>query len=350
MTTSTTLVHESDAQRHHVRVQLPAKMIINDVSYDVKDWSTAGVRLQIKGKIDANIFKEKKIYDVKMLFDFVGYSLSIPFKIEICYIKDEDDCVGIRYIELNNEQTSIMQHLVSSYVTGELTSVGDLINVTGRNNFTKSRQLPEKADNNSASERMKRSLRKLFIFFISLFLLIYVAIGIYEQSYVISAQSAVITADNFSVNSSTGGILNYKKFRNGDKVMKGDMLLTVTSETGTITGIDSPCNCIIDKILLTSGTEVSKNTSVISMIPENAKFYIEAYVPYKKAIRITEGQFVHLGLAGSRLDMSGIIKTISVDETIQGVSKLIIHTKDNIPSSLIGTPAEVRIDTLGWTN
>lgn len=351
MTNAINIVHEADAQRHHVRVKLPATVEIDGIGYQTRDWSTAGASVVVSPEQSSSaVFAEGKTHNVRLIFDLNGFALAVPMKVEVRHTRaeDGDNYVGLRYIDMTQEQIVIMQQLVSSYVTGELTSVGEIIHVMSRNNFTKPRQVPKREDL-SARERFSILLRKAAVPVFSILLLGYVAIAVFEQNFVISAQKAVVTGEGVPVMAPAGGVISFKNLRSGDQVRKGDILMTILGESGTVIGVDSPCDCIVEDRLVSSGTTIGKGTSVLSLIPVDAPLYVEARVSYKDSVRLLKGQKAVLDLPGTSRDVAGIVSAISIDAGTDASARVTIRTSEKIPADLVGLPIRVRINTLGKT-
>lgn len=349
MTKATNLVHEADAQRHHVRVKLPAIVEIDGIAYQTKDWSTAGASVLVSPEQSAtDAFKEGKVHNVRLIFDFNGFTLVVPMKVEVRHTRaeDSDSYVGLRYIDMTQEQIVIMQQLVGSYVTGELSSVGEIIHVMSRNNFTKPRQVP-KRENLSSRERFSGLLKKAAVPVVSILLLAYVSLAIFEQNFVASAQKAVVTGDSVPVMAPAGGIVSLKDLHGGDRVRKGEVLMTIQGETGTVTGVDSPCDCIVEERLVGSGMTVSKGTSILRLLPLDTPLYVEARVSYKDSVRLLKGQKAVLDIPGSRRDMEGTVVGIFSDAGADASVRVTIRTSEKIPVDLAGLPIRVRINMLG---
>lgn len=349
MTNAANLVHEADAQRHHVRVRLPAMVEIDGVGYRTKDWSTAGASVALSpDQAGSAVFAEGRVHNVHLRFNLDGFTLDVPMRVEVRHARtgEGESYVGLRYIDMTQEQIVIMQHLVSSYVTGELSSAGEIIHVMSRNNFTKPRQVPRREDLTPA-ERFSALVRKSAVPVLSLLLLGYVAMAIFEQNFVVSAQKAVLTGDGMPVLSPAGGVVSFSKFQDGGRVAKGDMLMTVLSETGTVTGVDSPCDCLVESRLVASGSTVNKGTALLSLIPVDAPLYVEARVSYKDSVRLLKGQKAVLDVPGSSRNVTGAVSAISIDAGTDASAKVTVRVSEKLPVDLAGSPVRLRINTLG---
>lgn len=347
MTNAPNLVHEADAQRHHVRVKLPAQIEINGKSYAMSDWSTGGAQVKLPAQADPAVFADSKVHKARLVFDIAGFSIVVPMTVELRHVENKSDggLMGLRYIDMTKEQIVIMQHLVSSYVTGTLTSVDDIIHVMSRNNFTKARQIPKREEKLTPGEKTSLMIKRLAVPVVSILLLTYIFFAMFEQSYIISAEKAVITGSGMAVIAPAGGVVNFQDLNNGDMVKKGDVMMTILSETGTTTGVDSPCDCVIEERPVDAGTMIGKGTVVLRLIPLDAPLRVEAYVPYEEAIRLSKGQMVLVRLPGDHDKYSGTISSITIGTQAEARAKVTISADEALPSALVGTPVSVKINT-----
>jgi len=346
MTDALNIVHEADAQRQHVRVNLPAAITIDGKMFTASDWSNAGMSLSIDGKADMKSFKEGNIIGGVVHFELDSFGINVPMTIETRNIDKKAQTVGLKFIDMTQRQVSIMHHMVNAYVTGEITNVNDLIHVVGRNNMSNPRKIPSK-DNDGGFD-IGNLVRKGVVACLSFLLFAYVAIAIYDQAYVVEAQSATVVADGFPVLAPAQGVVGYKGLTAGTKISKGEALLTVLSDTGTITSADSPCDCIVTDQLVDKGAVVSKNEAILTLIPQNAPLYIEAFVPYEQALNLTKDQSVMVSGKGNAFKMPATIESIQLQKGAANNARVKLSTDGNIPADTIGMPIEVRFDTLGW--
>lgn len=347
MTAASNLVHEADAQRHHVRVKLPAKIEIDGKLYAMSDWSTGGAQVKLPADADKAVFADGKVHKARLVFDIDGFSIVVPMMVELRHVENKTDggFMGLRYIDMTQEQIVIMQHLVSSYVTGTLTSVDEIIHVMSRNNFTKARQIPKREEKLTAGEQVSLLFKKIAVPLVSVLLLAYVFFAIFEQNYIVNAEKAVVTGSSMALISPAGGVVNFQDLNNGDMVKKGDILMTILSDAGTTTGIDSPCDCVVEERAVDAGTMIGKGNIVLRLIPLDAPLRIEAYVPYDEAIRISKGQTASVRLPGAQGEYSGTISAITIGTQAEARAKVTIEPSETLPSGLVATPVSVKINT-----
>ncbi len=347
MTKTANIVHEADSQRQHVRVHLPAKIEINGDDYKIVEWSNSGASVSADNKNSLKKLNIKPAQKIVMIFDFDSFSLRVPMTAEARHTDEEKLLVGIRFVDMTARQISIMQHLVNAYVTGELSEVNDLINIVGRNNMGNPRKIPSKDQDNNFSAKIGQYGRKGLVFLVSFLLVSYIAVAIYEQMFIVEAQSATVMADGFPLTAPSQGIVSYKKTQNGDNVTRGEALLSVLSPTGTVTGADSPCDCIVTERLITKGSYVGKGEPILTLVPQNAPFFVEAFIPYGKALKIAKTDGVKIEVLGGEISIAATIESIQLNPDQANVARVKLIPNTPMPQNSYGLPVEVKIDTAG---
>jgi len=340
------IVHEADAQRQHVRVQLPAIMLIDHKSYKIKDWSVTAA--QVATLQDTDDLKTGKTYNSVMNFNLENFSITLPLTIRI-EKSDSGSSLVAHYQDVSPEKASVLQQLVSAYLAGELVSAGEIIHISSRNNYTQPRQLPKK-ESETAQEKTSRLLKTMAVAALSLLLIIYVFFGLYERTYIVEAENAVITGNEYAVKSAFSGPVNVKNFYTGQKVAKGELLMNVVSSTGTVRSIDSPCDCIISRQLISSGATIQKEDTVMMMVPQGAALYVDAFVTYEEAINIKEGDNVQISADGESVTFEGKVADVVPNAQDSNRYRVRIISNSKIENNLIGLPAKISIDTAGWFN
>ncbi|MCB9982179.1 MAG: HlyD family efflux transporter periplasmic adaptor subunit [Rhodospirillales bacterium] len=347
--TQPNIVHEAESQRQHVRVDLPAQVEIDGKLFEADNWSTGGVNIKVKDKAGLSAFKANHVYAATLIFNLDSYELRVPMSIEVRHISEDDLLIGARFDKMSARQISIMQHLVGAYVTGDLVEVNDMIHIVGRNNMTTERKIP-KRENDGIVGKVKGTFQRMLVPGLSLLLLLYVITSIYEQNYIISAQSAVVTGNTVALGAPSSGNVSYKDIKPGQKVAKGEVLLSVLSAGGVVSGVDSTCDCLVEQFLVDSGDIVKTGQQLVKLVPQDTPLFVKARVSYDDAIRLSKGEKAYILHKGSGLQISAIITSVNYKGGEAAASSLImLEPAEELSPELIGSPVEVKIDTLGLT-
>lgn len=342
------MVHEAEAQRQHIRISLPASIHINGINYPLADWSVGGISiLPANGQLPSGVTEGSNI-DGVLQFQFDGFALSIPAKMEAGFVRH--DKIGCKFNSMDRNQRSVMQYLVTAYTSGELVNAGDLLDVVARNNMTKPRNVPDPYAGLTSSEIAKqktiKGIKTGAVALISALLLAYILSSVYERLYIVKATSAQVAAQMMTVDSPSGGKIYYAPILPDMKVKTGQPLLSVTSLSGESYTVDSPCDCIVKKRLLENNRLVRKGEPALELVRPDARAYVEAYIPHKEAVKLSVQQQVMMALPGHDEYLRGTISIIQAGKGMDGNSLIRIEPNKALPPEYIDDPVEIRIDTL----
>lgn len=353
MVNNANIVHEAEVQRQFVRIQLPLKVKVGAEEYETIDWSNGGVALEwpeTMNRDQGTAFVEGKIMKGTLDFPFEEFDMSLPVDMEIRYVDRERHRIGCRFTNLSAQQISMLQYFVGAYMSGEVVRVGDVLEVASRNNFTMQRKVPSAEENLSSGQRVFHTIRRrsgmMMVYLGSLLLLAYVAGGLYERAFVVNAKTAFIEADVVKVQAPTGGTVFYQALDLGSKVQKGKPLVMVSTDTGSMVSLDSPCDCIIVSRSFNNYDRIKNFDSVIALAPDDIKPYVVAVVPFDEAVKLTKGQNAQLNFLGAGSRMKGKIENVLVNRGNDGATaKVYIKPATVLAAESIGDPVEVKIDT-----
>lgn len=138
MTTSSAklhLVHESEAQRQHIRLKIPARAEIANASYRVRDLSVGGVCIEgIPGAIPPG-----STVNMRLALPFESFTMTLDLNMAVEYHDAQRAIIGCRYESLTPDQLNLLQMIVRSYLSGVVVGEGEVINTLTRDNFMKPR-------------------------------------------------------------------------------------------------------------------------------------------------------------------------------------------------------------------
>jgi alginate biosynthesis protein Alg44 len=353
MANKVNIVHEAEVQRQFVRIQLPLKVKVGGQEYETIDWSNGGVALEWPQSMDreqSTVFVEGKVLKGTLEFPFEEFDMTLPVDMEIRYVDRERRRMGCRFTNLSAQQISMLQYFVGAYISGEVIRVGDVLEVAARNNFTTQRKVPAVDAALTPMQKFARNLRRrtgmAAVMFGSFLLAAYVVAGLYERAFVVTAKAALVTADLVKVQAPTGGTVFYQSLELGSKVQKGRPLVMVSTDSGAMVSLDSPCDCIVVSRAFENYDRVKNFEPVISLVPINAKPYVQATVGFDEAVKLTHGQSAQLNFLGQGKHVKGRVENVLVNEGSEsGTAKVLIAPEAELPPEYVGDPVEVKIDT-----
>lgn len=352
MKTQLAVVHESEAQRQQVRLQMPAQIEIGTDRLEAVDWSGGGMAIkwsETSAKSIQHGLTEGKILKAKLLFPFEGFDLSLPVDLEVRYVNAERERIGCRFTNLTPRAMSMLQFLVGAYISGEIVSAGAIMDIVGRNNFTKERKMPVAEEELSPWARFKRRVGKttasLVVLIVSLLVFGYLAMSLYERIFVITAKSAEVAADVITITAPTRGIVFFK-LQKDQIVKKGSPLVLVNSITGQTVSVDSPCDCIVKETLVAEQERASKGQPVMRLVDQDAVTYVNAFVPNEEVIRFGANQEAMIRLPGHSNYIHGVVKNLRTSSDGSSLTEVKIAPEIKLPATSVDDPALVKFNTL----
>lgn len=335
------VTHEAESQRQHVRVQLPAILTINQINgsterLNIQDISASGLSFECDEHV---LFKNTSSAAVR--FPFEAYSLTIMVKLHV--ISREGRTVHARFEEIDNEAHSVLRHVLSAYIAGEIASADELIHVVSRDNFAKKRDISKKE-----SASAFRSLFSMLLYsIVGLLAAAYLISSIYNVSFVSNSLAASIGGDTIQVNMPRGGTFhNYIK--NAETVSVGQNIGGYSwvryDEGGNAREeskiIVSPCNCFVKEHAVEDGALVGQGQNLFTFVPIDNPLFIDAQFSYKKSGNFNLGDEVSYQISGDKNRRGTIVKIKAQPETVV----VRIQSEEPIDGSSFGMPVQVKVD------
>ena len=363
----TNIVHESEAQRQHVRVKLPATLSFPKVKEPIKvlELSAGGVSFE-KGTLAMN----KGMTETCLLqFNLEGMLVGLQVKIQVRNIDSANGRVGCIFHDLGPQEINTLRHVITAYLAGELITAGDMIQTLQRDNFTKSRKNTQSAQQDTFMLKARALVGSACIFVLGLTAFFFVSSTLYNLYFVTKAKSAFVDSISTMVTMPREGTIQSLVPPDGH-VQKGAPIATFTStmlETlkghlnaeslqneqierlinsslkGTVT---SPCDCKVAQQLVTDGQFANKGANIFVLVPIADQYpLIKARFNYDDFSKLQPGDTVTLTIAGERLQKTGKIKTVAINTEHENEIIAEIEPDAAINASFTHRPVEVRIST-----
>ncbi len=129
------IVHETEVHRQHVRLKIPIQVEVDGVRYQVDDWSVGG--FGVESVITSRQAGER--FPVKLIFPFEEFDMTMRFDARVVYADQEHGRFGCAFLGLSKQQTDVFRYLVDAYLSGEVVSAGDILQVRARDNTAEAR-------------------------------------------------------------------------------------------------------------------------------------------------------------------------------------------------------------------
>lgn len=362
-------VHESEAQRQYARVRMPAKLFVRldgtTMKFPVADVSAGGVSIHLGNES----LRQGHVYNGRLVFKIDGFDFAVEVNFVPRNMGGQGDRCGCEFQDLGANEVSVLRYLITSFLSGELVSAGDVLNTLSRENFTKSR----KSKTNQAlgffasARAMIVSLVAMGIGFIAV---AFVGYQLWQIYFVTTAESAMVASENIPVRvpkdakvttlvkageqveagqaiaTFDAPMLSYvnELVGNGNYTVEQIEELLGQSVRGTLT---SPCDCKVLNLLPAEDQYMSKGEKLAVVAPTDASAHVIARFNFADGEELEEGQSVTLRLPGGNTQ-PGRIESLFVDSETPNQPgnsiNALIQAEKPLPMESVGRPIGVTVD------
>lgn len=357
------IVHETEAQRQHVRVKIPALLELDNAEkLEVKELSAGGLGFDTA----LNVFKVGQVKSGLLKFNLDGIFLSLQVSLQIKHIDPSTGRVGCVFTELGMAEVNSLRHIITSFIAGELITTGDVISTLKRENFTKSRNNGFKPDKQTNKNQIKAVIGSIAAFSAGLTALFFVLNTLHNLYFVSAAISAFVDSDRIVLTLPHDGNVT-ALIPVGSLVAQGEPLATLSSSvvdfigknidpnsietkkfkamlnTELQTSITSPCDCIIAKQVIANGQFGNKGYEAFILTPSKKQPFITARFQNKHFEHLNTGAIVTIELAGKKDVIKGTISDVEVDSKKPDEIIVTITPEKAIDITLINHPVHVAL-------
>ncbi|MEG1041397.1 MAG: alginate biosynthesis protein Alg44 [Pseudomonas sp.] len=370
------VVHESEAQRQHARVRIPAKLRYlgsNRETLDVKvdDLSAGGLSFHAKHPLKVGEVLRGRL---QFTVDKLGLAMDIEFQVRS--FDSSSGRTGVQFQNLEPRDIATLRHIITSHLSGELITVGDVLSTLQRDNFTKARKQKDAGAGMSAFGRLRAVTFSLGVFVVGVAAFGFIAKSVYGVYFVSHAQAGVVSVPTTNVTMPRDGTVQ-SLVEDGGRVLKGAPLASFSTSmldmlkghlddqqlepskveelfgkqmSGTLT---SPCDCVVSRQLVDDGQYASKGQVIFQLIPRTANPTIEARFSYRQFNDVKPGTQVNFQIAGDEAWRTGeIVSSTSLNsEDLSSDIRVQIKPQGALPAELVGRPVAVDSDSgpsLDW--
>jgi len=331
---NTRIVHESEIQRQHVRVRLPASIQFTGGTdrrqYLLEDLSAGGFSFRSPG--ERYTFGETFRGHLVVTVDTVAFSIPVGF--EIAGLNAEQNRVGCCFQDLGAKQIAALRHMISAYLGGELVTAGDMLATLSRENHAMARVVKSSSPPAGFS-RVRALLGTSLALVIGIAAFAYTVVRLYDIVVVTHATAAKVAARTYTITMPRDGTF-FSLLGPDASVKRGQPLGSFeTALLDVVAGVPgsfklspdelsqligqqlkgslaSPCDCIVQKQFVTNAQYVLRNQSVLELVPQGTKPYVLARFHYDEIKRLSPGRKVQIMLTGSRKSIEGTVKQLRV--------------------------------------
>ena len=341
------LVHETEVQRQHVRVELPAaRVMLNGNTYKVQNISVGGVQLQ---GVSAPLQKhEKAVLGLSLPFEAFTLNLNLPYVIE--HYDAKAKTLGCAFTALTDAQMSLLNVVIKSRMAGTIIDAGDILHIAGRSNLVKFKRDAEPTPLTSRQKLKRGSIFAAFLL-LGLTCTALIAGNLYERLNVIKTSQAYVYADTIIVKAPVNGEFQFMlgdsitKLRTGQRIGQIKTYLPESANGDDLiqssVPVLSPCDCFIVDSTIENGEFRLTGEPIMVLLPTENAPSVTAKIPLNRAAQVTKGQSAEITIEGERI--SGTVQTVEMPEAGNTHASVTIKTETPLPLSSLKKPAKVRL-------
>lgn len=365
------LVHENETQRRHARIKIPARLVVQSGQnepfvLEVQDLSASGFSVEDS----ANRLRSQQHYDGRLLFSFDNVEFALAVRFQVVNHQGEQTRFGCEFHDLGEQEIATLRLLITKFLGGEITRVGDVLSTMNRDNFTKGRKQQVSAGL-SGWQRVRALFVTLCSLAIGLLAFGYLAFQLYQAYFVTVARSALITEPQQQIRIPREANVSYL-VKVGDRVKRNQPLANLVSpiaaeipgmlaRTGMDaknlqllinsqinTTVDSPCDCQVAQ-LESDGGFLDKGAPLLALAPLNSKPFVQARFDFTAADKVKPGERVLMTLVDGT-PLTGTLNKLVVGADMtrgpvspEGVLLADIQPDQDISRDLLAQPLQVQV-------
>jgi alginate biosynthesis protein Alg44 len=258
------VVHEAEVHRQHVRLKIPIQVEIDGVRYQVDDWSMGG--FGVESVMTSRQPGER--FSARLFFPFEDFDMSMRFDARMVYADQEHGRFGCAFVSISQDQSSLFRYLVDAYLSGEVVSAGDVLQVRGREHTATTRR--QQVDDLFPQEQPWSAPIKRYAVYAGfglagLALLAFVVFGIKERYFTIQASNAFVEAPVVQIRAPIAGRL-ISALRPGEPLVIGSPLGTLYGIDGVSVSLESPCDCAVLQQIGENGQQYQSGDPLVTLI------------------------------------------------------------------------------------
>jgi mannuronan synthase len=311
------IVHDAEVHRQHIRLRIPIGVEIDGTRHTVDDWSMGGFGVAAP----MNSRQPGERFAVRLLFPFEDFEVSMRLECQMVYVSPENDRFGCRFLALSQGQLGMFRYLVDAYLSGEIVSGGDILQVAGRDNSAEARVQQQVFSPFLAEETAGRRWRRLLAFgalgLAGLALAVLIGLGLHERFLVVASDDAIVEAPVFRLKAPAGGSL--EALVNRQQILRpGDALARLQAPGAQPVAITSPCECVVHDWLVIPGQYAQTGDLVAVLVAVDRPLVVRAELPPDRAEGLAIGQVAEITVIGRTEPYRGQIESIDARIPLAG--------------------------------
>jgi mannuronan synthase len=327
------IVHESEVHRQHVRLKFPIQVEIDGVRYQVDDWSIGG--FGVESVMTSRRPGER--FPVRLIFQFEEFDLTMRFEARMIYADQDHGRFGCAFLGLSKEQAGVFRYLIDAYLSGEVVSAGDILQL--------------RSHDSSAPARLQAIYKPLTddedrIGLAGLALLLLVGLGIRDRYFTVTSTDAVVAAATVPIRAPIVGRF-VSSLKTGDRVPADALLGMVQGFDGTLVSLESPCDCVVLEQVGLNGQHYQVGEPLLVLIEADRPLLIRAQMPLEQVEELQVGDRAEIRVPGRDELLYGQIERIDLRPGLEALRDSDAPSARRLPQVIVRPDRPFELDDFG---
>lgn len=253
----------------HPVIRIPFNVVINGRSFQGNGLSIVGA--EATGLIDPQLHGRVQV--VLLVFNFPGYSISLPVDAAIGAGSPEAGTVTLRFLEPTGPHLPQLRYILNSYVGGDLVGIDGMIQSAEKSDVAKA--APTEPVKKSASANIMQGVRWGAFAGLGLLLAGFVGVKLYERLFVAPVTGlSTVSLAGMDLRAISPGQLDFVN----SEAKKGEIAFAIRTTSGEVLAVSMPCDCVVAPGAAEGGATVLAGDTVMTVAPVDAPVVVSANV------------------------------------------------------------------------
>ena len=254
----------------HPVIRIPFNVVINGRSFQGNGLSIVGA--EATGLIDPQLHGRVQV--VLLVFNFPGYSVSLPVDAAIGAGSPEAGTVTLRFLEPTGPHLPQLRYILNSYVGGDIVGIDGMIQSAEKLEAAKSAAIPRSAKK-STSASIMQGVRWGAFAGLGLLLASFVGVKLYERLFVAPVTGlSTVSLAGMDLRAISPGQLDFVNLA----AKKGEIAFAIRTTSGEVLAVSMPCDCVVAPGAAEGGATVLAGDTVMTVAPADAPVVVSAQV------------------------------------------------------------------------
>jgi hypothetical protein len=279
---------------------------------------------------------------VLLVFNFPGYSVSLPVDAAIGAGSPEAGTVTLRFLEPTGPHLPQLRYILNSYVGGDLVGIDGMIQSAER--VATMRPAAEAAPRRrSLRAGIMHGLRWGTFAGLGLLLVGFVGLKLYERLFVAPVTGlSTVSLAGMDLRAISPGQLDFVNTGAG----KGDIAFAIRTTSGEVLAVSIPCDCIVAPGAARTGATVLAGDTVMTVAPPDAPVVVSAQVDGHGLKMLASGAIAEVRMPDGTVTSAALDQTElpSLLRTATGAAISVdLIPRQPLAAAAVGLPVDVLI-------